>query len=163
MTCLSQRTQRFTEIIRGSEMDWNALTEKIIGLAIKVHRVLGPGLLESAYEQALLVEFQRHGLQAKSQVLIPIIYEGVEIGQAFRADLVVENQVIVELKSVKQVDDSAYKQLLTYLRLSNRPLGLLINFNEELLKNGVKRVINGALPPYNPPCFSVTSVREVLK
>ena len=139
-------------------MDWNTLTETIIGLAIKVHRTLGPGLLESAYEKALMVEFQRQGIQAQSQVLIPILYEGVEIDQAFRADMVVEDQIILELKSVKQLDDSVYKQLLTYLRLSNRKLGLVLNFHKELLKNGIKRVVNGALS-VPPPCPSVNSVR----
>ena len=140
-------------------MDGNALTEQIIGLAIKVHRTLGPGLLESAYERALMVEFRRHGIKAESQVLIPIIYEGVEIDQAFRADMVVEDQVILELKSVKQLDDSVFKQLLTYLRLSGRKLGLVINFHEELLKNGIRRVINGFPSPSISPCSSVTSVR----
>ena len=140
-------------------MDWNTLTETIIGLAIKVHRTLGPGLLESAYEKALMVEFQRHGIQAQSQVLIPILYEGVEIDQAFRADIVVEDQIILELKSVKQLDDSVYKQLLAYLRLSNRKLGLILNFHEELLKNGIKRVVNGSLS-VPPPCPSVNSVRD---
>ncbi len=142
-------------------MDWNALTEQIIGLAIKVHRALGPGLLESAYERALMVEFQRHGIKAESQVLVPILYEGVEIDQAFRADMVVEGQVILELKSVKQLDDSACKQLLTYLRLSGRKLRLVINFHEKLLKNGIRRVINGFLHASDSPCASVTSVREV--
>ena len=140
-------------------MDGNALTEQIIGLAIKVHRTLGSGLLESAYERALMVEFRRHGIKAESQVLIPITYEGVEIDQAFRADMVVEDQVILELKSVKQLDDSVFKQLLTYLRLSGRKLGLVINFHEELLKNGIRRVINGFPSPSNSPCSSVTSVR----
>jgi len=130
-------------------MNFNALTEQIIGLAIKVHRTLGPGLLESAYEKALLFECERNGLDAKHQVLIPIIYEGVEIDQAFRADMIIEDQIILELKSVKELDDHAYKQLLTYLRLSGRKLGLLINFNEILLKNGIKRVINGNLDSSN--------------
>ena len=140
-------------------MDLNALTEQIIGLAIKVHRVLGSGLLESAHEKTLMVEFQRHGIKAESQVLIPIVYEGVPIDQAFRADMVIEDQVILELKSVKQLDDSVFKQLLTYLKLSNRKLGLVINFHEELLKNGIKRVINGLLTPASPLCSSVNSVR----
>jgi GxxExxY protein len=126
-------------------MDFNALTEKIIGLAIHLHRTLGPGLLESAFEKPLLFECQRNGLDAKSQVLIPIVYEGLEIDQAFRADVIIEDQVILELKSVKDLDDHAYKQLLTYLRLSGRKRGLIINFNEVLLKNGIKRVINGEL------------------
>ncbi len=135
-------------------MHWNELTEQIIGLAIKVHQTLGPGLLESAYEKALMLEFQRNNIKAESQVLIPIVYEGVVIDQAFRADMVIEDQVILELKSVKQLDDSVYKQLLTYLRLSNRKLGLIINFNEVLLKNGIKRVINCLLDS-SPLCESL--------
>ena len=139
-------------------MNENEIGRVVVNVAIAVHRELGPGLLESAYEKALMVEFQRNSIQAQSQVLIPILYEGVEIDQAFRADMVVEDQIILELKSVKQLDDSVYKQLLTYLRLSNRKLGLVLNFHEELLKNGIKRVVNGALS-VPPPCPSVNSVR----
>jgi GxxExxY protein len=92
--------------------------------------------------------------------LIPIRYEGVEIEQAFRADMVIEDHLILELKSVKQLDDSVYKQWLTYLRLSNRKPGWVINFHEEWLKNGIKRVINGSISSL-PLCPSVTSVRGV--
>ena len=122
-------------------MDLNELTEKVIGLAIKVHRILGPGLLESAYEQALMIEFRRNGIQAQNQVLVPIVYEGEIVEKAFRADIVVEDQLILELKSVKTIDPSVYKTLFTYLRLSHLKAGLIFNFHERLLKDGIKRMV----------------------
>lgn len=122
-------------------MDLNELTEKVIGLAIKVHRILGPGLLESAYEQALMIEFRRNGIQAQNQVLVPIVYEGEIVEKAFRADSVVEDQLILELKSVKTIDPSVYKTLFTYLRLSHLKAGLIFNFHERLLKDGIKRMV----------------------
>ena len=124
-----------------SEMGLNALTEKIIGLAMKVHTTLGRGLLESAYEQALMIDFRRNGLEAQNQVPIPIMYEGVIIEQAFRADIVVEKTVILELKSVQKLDESVYKQLFTYLRLSHLKAGLIFNFHDRLLKDSIKRMI----------------------
>ena len=123
-------------------MELNELTEKVIGLAIKVHRILGPGLLESAYEQALMIEFRRNGIQAQNQVLVPIVYEGEIVEKAFRADIVVEDRLILELKSVKKMDDSVYKSLFTYLRLSHLKAGLIFNFQEKLLKDGIKRMVN---------------------
>ena len=125
----------------GREVDLNELTEKVIGLAIKVHRILGPGLLESAYEQALMIEFRRNGIQAQNQVLVPIVYEGEIVEKAFRADIVVEDQLILELKSVKTIDPSVYKTLFTYLRLSHLKAGLIFNFHERLLKDGIKRMV----------------------
>ena len=122
-------------------MDLNELTEKVIGLAIKVHRILGPGLLESAYEQALMIEFRRNGIQAQNQVLVPIVYEGEIVEKAFRADVVVEDRLILELKSVKTIDPSVYKTLFTYLRLSHLKAGLIFNFHERLLKDGIKRMV----------------------
>ncbi|MGD9611829.1 MAG: GxxExxY protein [Kiritimatiellia bacterium] len=122
-------------------MELNELTEKVIGLAIKVHRILGPGLLESAYEQALMIEFPRNGIQAQNQVVVPIVYEGEIVEKAFRADIVVENRLILELKSVKKMDDSVYKTVFTYLRLSHLKAGLIFNFQEKLLKDGIKRMI----------------------
>ena len=124
-------------------MNENELSEKIIGLAIKVHSALGPGLLESAYEKALVFELSRNGYKAEVQKSISINYEGMIIDEGYRADIVVNDIVLIELKSVKQIEDIHLKQLLTYLRLSGKKLGLLINFNEILLKNGIKRVING--------------------
>ena len=123
------------------DVDLNELTEKVIGLAIKVHRILGPGLLESAYEQALMIEFRRNGIQAQNQVLVPIVYEGEIVEKAFRADIVVEDQRILELKSVKTIDPSVYKTLFTYLRLSHLKAGLIFNFHERLLKDGIKRMV----------------------
>ena len=122
-------------------MDLNELTEKVIGLAIKVHRILGPGLLESAYEQALMIEFRRNGIQAQNQVLVPIVYEGEIVEKAFRAEIVVEDRLILELKSVKTIDPSVYKTLFTYLRLSHLKAGLIFNFHERLLKDGIKRMV----------------------
>ena len=126
-------------------MNENELSEKIIGLAIKVHSALGPGLLESAYEKALVFELSRNGYNAETQKSISINYEGMIIDEGYRADIVVNDIVLIELKSVKQIEDIHLKQLLTYLRLSGKKLGLLINFNETLLKNGIKRVINGKI------------------
>ena len=124
-------------------MNENELSEKIIGLAIKVHSALGPGLLESAYEKALVYELSRNGYKAEVQKSISINYEGMIIDEGYRADIVVNDIVLIELKAVKQIEDIHLKQLLTYIRLSNKKLGLLINFNEILLKNGIRRVING--------------------
>ena len=126
-------------------MNENELSEKIIGLAIKVHSALGPGLLESAYEKALVFELSRNGYKAEVQKSISINYEGIIIDEGYRADIVVNDIVLIELKSVKQIEDIHLKQLLTYLRLSGKKLGLLINFNATLLKNGIKRVINGKI------------------
>ena len=126
-------------------MNENELSEKIIGLAIKVHSALGPGLLESAYEKALVFELSRNGYKAEVQKSISINYEGMIIDEGYRADIVVNDIVLIELKSVKQIEDIHLKQLLTYIRLSNKKLGLLINFNEILLKNGIRRVINGSI------------------
>jgi GxxExxY protein len=120
-------------------MDLNAITEKIIGCSIDVHRVLGPGLLENIYEQALCVEFDSAGLTYERQKQLPVIYKGNEIGN-YRLDLVIENSVVVELKAVDRVDSLFQAQLLGYMRLGSYPLGLLINFNSQLLKQGIKRI-----------------------
>lgn len=114
------------------------LTEKIIGCAIEVHRVLGPGLLEASYEAALAIEFQAAKINFQRQFIIPVRYKGQPIGE-HRLDFLVENAVIVELKSVERFDPIFEAQVLTYLRLSGKNRGLLINFNSRLLKDGVKR------------------------
>ena len=118
----------------------NILTEKIIGCAIEVHRNLGPGLLESIYEKALCYEFGAIGLRYKNQVVIPIIYKGVNLGE-HRIDLLVEDEIIVELKAVDRNDPLFVAQLLSYLRLAHKKLGLLINFNVPVLRKGIKRII----------------------
>lgn len=126
-------------------MNINEVTEKIIGLAIKVHINLGPGILESVYEKCLSYELKEAGFSTEIQKPIQINYNGIIFEEAFRADIIVNDLIILELKSVKTIEDVHTKQLLTYLRLTNKNLGLLINFNESLLKNGIKRVINGIL------------------
>lgn len=118
----------------------NLLSEKIIGGAIEVHRVLGPGLLESLYEKALCFELGERNLSVQNQFEIPILYKGQSLG-THRLDLLVENQIIVELKAVDRFDPVHQAQLLGYLKLANKPLGLLINFNVPVLKDGIKRII----------------------
>ena len=118
----------------------DALTEVIIGCAIEVHRVLGPGLLEATYEAALCVEFQRAGLRFVRQAAVPIHYKGEILGE-YRLDLMIENEVIVEIKSVERHDPIFEAQLLTYLRATGKRRGLLINFNSRLLKDGIKRLV----------------------
>jgi len=126
-------------------MNENEITEIIIECAIKVHRKLGPGLLESVYEKALAYELRKKGLEVQEQLPIPIEYDNIEFNEGFRADLVVNSKVIVELKSIKDFENIHFKVLLTYLRLASLKVGLLINFNKELLKDGIKRVINGII------------------
>jgi GxxExxY protein len=124
-------------------MTENEIARIIVDAAFKVHVALGPGLLESVYEVVLAFELERRGLQVHRQQSISIVYEALTIENAFRADLVVEGKVIVEIKSVEVTQPVHAKQLLTYLRLSDRRLGLLINFGAALLRNGVTRVVNG--------------------
>jgi len=123
--------------------DHNFLAKVIIDSALRVHKTLGPGLLETAYEIALTHEMKKRGLIVDRQILIPITYDEVQIDQGFRADIIVDEKVIVELKSVEKVASIHKKQLLTYLRLADMRLGLLINFGENLLKSGITRVVNG--------------------
>lgn len=113
--------------------------------ALKVHKSLGPGLLESAYEECLFYELKKTGLRVEKQKPLPLIYEEVNLEIGYRIDIIIENKFIVEVKSVELLNDVHLAQLLTYLKLSSCKLGLLINFNVKLLKNGVRRVINGTL------------------
>ena len=123
----------------------NELTEKIIGAAIEVHRTLGPGLLESAYQECLLFELKIQGLQVAKEKTLPIIYRDIKLDHGYRIDLLVENKIVLELKTVEFLTDVHTAQILTYLKLGNYPLGLLINFHTKLLKNGLKRFINSTL------------------
>ncbi len=118
------------------------LTEIIIGCAIKVHRKFGPGLLESAYQECLFYELKKAGLNVQKEKPMPIIYDEVKLDHGYRIDLLVENKVVVELKTVEGFTDVHTAQVLTYLKLGNYRLGLLINFNVTLLKNGIKRIVN---------------------
>jgi GxxExxY protein len=116
------------------------LTEKIIGCAIEVHRTLGPGLLEQTYESALCVELQLAGLGFQRQLVVPVTYKNQPVGD-YRLDLVVENSVVVEIKSVERFDPIFEAQLLTYLKITSLKRGLLLNFNSRLLKDGIKRLV----------------------
>ena len=120
----------------------NRITEAIIGAAIEVHRELGPGLLESAYELALVFELTRRGLRVSRQKPLPLIYKGHHLDVGYRLDLLVEDAVIVELKAVDQIAPIHHAQLITYLKLSGCSVGLLINFNVPLLKDGIVRLVN---------------------
>ncbi|MFN8256465.1 MAG: GxxExxY protein [Bacteroidales bacterium] len=122
-------------------MDENTITEKIIGSAIEIHRQLGPGLLESAYRECLFYELNQAGLYVEKEKALPIIYKEVKLDHGYRLDLLVENKVVVELKTVEAFTDVHSAQVLTYLKLGNYKLGLLINFQVALLKHGIKRFI----------------------
>ena len=123
--------------------NFTLLTSRIIEAAISVHTELGPGLLESVYSAAMVIELSLMGIDAKSEIAVPVFYRGSKIAdEGFRMDLLVEDTVIVELKSVDTIKPVNKKQLLTYLKLSHKPLGLLINFNNRLLKDGIVRIVN---------------------
>ena len=124
-------------------MKENDIARVVVDCAYKVHKTLGPGLLESVYEVALAHELVRRGLSVSRQEAIPICYKDLTFDEGFRADLVVEDLVILELKSVEKLAPVHKKQVLTYLRLSGRKLGLLINFGSALIKDGIHRVVNG--------------------
>ncbi|RYM36138.1 GxxExxY protein [Brumimicrobium glaciale] len=119
----------------------NNLTSEIIGGAIEVHRALGPGLLESAYNECLAYELEIRGLSVQREVAMPIIYKEVELDHGYRIDLLIEERIVVELKVVENFTDVHTAQILTYMKLGGFDLGLLINFHEKLLKNGVKRFV----------------------
>ncbi|ELR70124.1 Hypothetical protein C900_03809 [Fulvivirga imtechensis AK7] len=120
----------------------NEITEAVIGAAIKVHRELGPGLLESAYQECLYYELVKSGLITEKEKPLPLIYEEIKLECGYRIDLFVEKRIIVEIKSVEALNDVHLAQVLTYLKLSNARIGLLINFNVVKLTNGVRRVID---------------------
>ncbi len=120
----------------------NAISKIVVDAAYSVHVALGPGLLESVYHRALVHELKKRGQFVETEVSIPVTYDGVQLGEGFRSDIVVANKVIVELKSVEKVARVHKKQLLTYLRLADKRLGLLINFGAPLIKEGITRVVN---------------------
>lgn len=124
-------------------MTENAIAKEIVDAAFRIHTTLGPGLLESVYQTVLAYELGRRGLRTVNQQAIPVVYDGIRIDTGFRADLVVEDKVIVEIKSVEVLLPVHKKQLLTYLRLADKRLGLLINFQVALIKDGITRIVNG--------------------
>lgn len=123
-------------------MDINAVTSEIINASIKIHRTLGPGLFESIYEEVLTYELIKQGFKAERQVGVPVYYDNRKMDVGFRADIIVDDSVIVEIKSVEQISPVYRKQVLNYLRLTTLQVGLLINFNEILLKDGLSRLVN---------------------
>ena len=122
--------------------DINDLSYKIIGCAIEVHKILGPGLLESAYQKCLIFELEKAGLFVRKEVSLPIIYKDIELDHGYRIDLLINNKIVIELKTVESFTDVHTAQVLTYLKLGKFPLGLLINFHSKILKNNIKRFIN---------------------
>ncbi|MBW2574985.1 MAG: GxxExxY protein [Deltaproteobacteria bacterium] len=124
-------------------MTENEIAKIIVDAAFQIHKRLGPGLLESVYEVVLAHELKKRGLRVKQQVPVAIVYDDIKFDEGFRADLIIEDKVIVELKSVENIVPVHKKQLLTYLRLSDKRLGLLINFGSELIRDGISRVVNG--------------------
>ena len=126
-------------------MDENGIGGIVVDCAVKVHMRLGPGLLESVYEEVMSYELSKKGLVIQRQVPIPITYDNLQFKEAFRADLVIEDKVILELKSVDRLTKAHKKQLHTYLRLSGKKIGYLLNFGEALMKDGISRIINGKL------------------
>ena len=129
-------------------MNENIIGREVVDAAVKVHSALGPGLLESVYEVVLAKELERRGLAVVRQVAVPIAYEGMTFDEGFRADIIVEGLVILELKSVEQLSRVHHKQLFTYLKLRDLRLGYLLNFGAALMKDGIKRIVNG-LPEEN--------------
>ncbi len=123
-------------------MTENEISNKIIGCAINVHKQLGPGLLESAYQECLLYEIRKAGLKVIKEQPMPIVYKDVKLDHGYRIDLLVEEKVVIEIKTVEDFTDVHTAQVLTYLRLGNYKLGLLLNFHVTMLKNGLKRIIN---------------------
>lgn len=123
-------------------MHENDIASKVIGVAIEVHQALGPGLLESAYKECLYYKLCEAGLKVEKEKSMPLVFEKVRLDCGYRIDLLVENKLVLELKSVDVINEVHLAQTLTYLKLGNFRLGLLINFNVNLLKNGIKRVVN---------------------
>lgn len=126
-------------------MTENEISKIVFECALKVHKVLGPGLLESAYEECLFYELKKANLKVEKQKSLPLVYEEVKLDVGYRIDILVEDKFIVEIKAVESLNEVHLAQLLTYLKLSDCKLGLLINFNVKLFKEGVRRVINGTL------------------
>ncbi|WP_282786752.1 GxxExxY protein [Flavobacterium croceum] len=120
----------------------NELSKIVFDCALKVHQTLGPGLLESAYEECLFYELKKTGLYVEKQKALPLIYEEVKLDIGYRIDIIIENKLILEIKSVEALNDVHFAQLMTYLKSTDCKLGMLLNFNVSLIKNGIKRVVN---------------------
>jgi GxxExxY protein len=139
-----QRTEiKELEMPQNESLHENLISKEIVDAAYKIHTKLGPGLLESVYEVILTHELKKRGLHVQRQLPVPIIWDDIRFEEGYRLDLMVEDKVLVEIKSIEKVDPVHKKQLLTYLRLMDKRLGLLINFNEEVIRTGITRVVNG--------------------
>lgn len=136
---------RGTEAQRGTKEYLNELSGRVIGLCMDIHKQVGPGLLESAYEECLAYELSINGIPFERQVAMPVAYKQVKLDCGYRVDLVIDDCLIVELKSVAELTSVFEAQLLTYLKLSNKPIGLLVNFNVPVLKQGIRRIVLGDL------------------
>ena len=130
-------------MVGPSALHENPISKEIVDAAYKIHSQLGPGLLESVYEVILAHELKRRGLQVVRQLPVPITWEDIRFEEGYRLDLMAEDKVLVEVKSVARIEPVHKKQLLTYLRLMDKRLGILINFNDELIRDGISRVVNG--------------------
>jgi GxxExxY protein len=129
--------------LQTNPMNENQIAKEVVDAAIKVHSKLGPGLLESVYEVVLARELERRGMRVERQVSIPIEYKGLQFDEGFRADIIIEDKVILELKSVEQLAKVHHKQVFTYLKLADKRLGFLLNFGTDLMKDGIRRIANG--------------------
>ena len=143
MGLTTENTKGFTE--STEKMHMNELSGLIIGMAMEVHTSLGPGLLESCYKECLYYKVGKSGLYVEKEKPMPLVFEGIKLECGYRIDLLIENKLVVEIKSVDAINDIHLAQTLTYLKLGNYKLGLLMNFNVVKLKDGIKRVINGTL------------------
>ncbi|MEX0611852.1 MAG: GxxExxY protein [Pirellulales bacterium] len=130
-------------MLESPKLQENPLSKEIVDAAYEIHTKLGPGLLESVYEVILAAELKSHGLRIERQVPVPIVWKNIQFIEGYRLDLMVEDKVLVKVKAVEAIEPVHKMQLLTYLRLMDKRLGLLINFNEELIRNGISRVVNG--------------------
>ena len=129
--------------INGAIMRINELSGTVVDICFNIHRDLGPGLFESVYEEIFCFELASRGYSFRRQDPIPVFWKGKKMNLGFKADVIIEDQIILEIKSVEQLAPVHYKQVLTYLKLTNKKLGLLVNFNEALIKDGIRRVVNG--------------------
>ena len=143
MNLTTENTKIFTESTEKTSL--NELATRIIGMSIEIHSALGPGLLESCYKECLYYKIGKSGLFVEKEKPMPVVFEGVKLECGYRIDLLVEHKFVIEIKSVEALNDVHLAQTLTYLKLGNYKLGLLINFNVFRLKDGIKRVINGTL------------------
>ncbi len=133
------------QITQEKHERYNRLTYQIIGAAMEVHRELGPGLLESIYQQCLVMELRNRGFQVETQVQVPLYYKGVDTGKYFQIDILLEDVIVIELKAVENLLPIHEAQLISYLKLSKKPVGLILNFNSVIMKDGIRRKINAVI------------------